>query len=292
MIDVVPLAGEHLDALHSLYLALTAPAPHCALIPGWTRFAAGLRAPRPGTRLFVAWEDGAAHGFAAAGPLSPEQNGGAPRHGITALFFGDDAAGVALLGACEQALRADGARVIEAFPASRGLCPVTSFNGGWDGLPDRLPAIARLLTRQGYLPIHRELHMTLDLALFQPHPSAMPPGIALACQDDVLSARAETQEAGTCEYGTLAALADAPEAAQVGYIWWLGVSESFRRRGVARALLTAALADLQARGCRACWLTTAADNWTAQALYLALGFEVVDDSASFRKTRGRAPRRG
>ena len=46
-----------------------------------------------------------------------------------------------------------------------------------------------------------------------------------------------------------------------------------------------ALGHLRRLGCDTCWLTTGADNWPAQPLYLALGFEIVDCSASYRKSR-------
>jgi ribosomal protein S18 acetylase RimI-like enzyme len=36
-------------------------------------------------------------------------------------------------------------------------------------------------------------------------------------------------------------------------------------------------------GRAACWLTTGADNWLAQSLYLSLRFEIVDISACYRR---------
>ncbi len=92
------------------------------------------------------------------------------------------------------------------------------------------------------------------------------------------------QEAGVCVFNTLAAISDHPDAGQWGYVDWLHVAEPFRRKGIARHLLTQTLQYLQEEGCEGCWLTTGADNWSAQPLYLAMGFEIVDASASFRRT--------
>ena len=91
-------------------------------------------------------------------------------------------------------------------------------------------------------------------------------------------------EVGFCCYSTLAPIIDEPEASRTGYIWALGVNEAYRRRGIARALMEAAIEQLVNQGCTMCWTTTTADNWAAQPLYYALGFEVVDCSVSFRKS--------
>src|SRR5207248_704004 len=99
-----------------------------------------------------------------------------------------------------------------------------------------------------------------------------------------LAAMQGDQEAGICVYGTLADLSDDPQAARCGYIWGLYAAPEFRRQGIARHLLTTAMEQLYRQGCASCWLTTTSDNWEAQPLYLALGFEIVDTSASFRKT--------
>ena len=86
-----------------------------------------------------------------------------------------------------------------------------------------------------------------------------------------------------CVYSTLAALSDDPQAAQWGYIHWLHVAPELRRHGLARYLLTSALDRLYRERCSGCWLTTGADNWPAQPLYLSLGFEIADASATFRR---------
>jgi ribosomal protein S18 acetylase RimI-like enzyme len=100
----------------------------------------------------------------------------------------------------------------------------------------------------------------------------------------ILHALNDEREVGECHYVTLAEMQD-PIAARTGYVWWLHVAPEGRRRGIGRYLMLRALDHLRRMGCDTCWLTTGADNWPAQPLYLALGFEVVDCSAGYRKRR-------
>jgi ribosomal protein S18 acetylase RimI-like enzyme len=150
-----------------------------------------------------------------------------------------------------------------------------------------MPAVARLLAREGFTPYQRELHMACAGRFYPPADAALPPGLTVGPGADdygnsMLIARQGEQAVGECVYSTLATISPDPGAARWGYIWWLHVAEPLRRRGVARHLLGRAMAHLAEQGCRGCWLTTTADNWPAQRLYLALGFEVVDASTCFR----------
>ncbi|MCR5878040.1 GNAT family N-acetyltransferase [Phenylobacterium sp. J367] len=52
----------------------------------------------------------------------------------------------------------------------------------------------------------------------------------------------------------------------------IAVDPQRRRRGLARALMTAALGAAREAGAEACFLEVAADNAAAEALYRALGF--------------------
>ena len=89
------------------------------------------------------------------------------------------------------------------------------------------------------------------------------------------------ERVGLCLYDTLAEVSDDPRAARTGVINWVWSDEQLRRRKIGHTLMLRALAHLQALGCEACWLSTGADNGPAQALYLALGFAVVDSTVSF-----------
>ena len=69
----------------------------------------------------------------------------------------------------------------------------------------------------------------------------------------------------------------------------LAVEPSHRRRGVARALLEAGLAQAAAAGAEACFLEVAADNIAALALYRAAGFEEAGHRGGYyRRPEGEA----
>jgi ribosomal protein S18 acetylase RimI-like enzyme len=286
--DISSLQPGHAPALYAIYREATARAGHCRFFPSEARFAQALLAPeRPDTQLFVAEERGAARGFAALVPLRPGDDNEI-RAAVNALFVADDAAGQALLEACAQRAAEAGVSELHAFSSTHFRCPVPGYNGGWNGLSDQLPAVARLLARNGFGPYYRELHLSCDLRRF---PQAYPEPLARVEVTRTANAHggyklAPTlggKHAGDCEYGTLVNLSDHPGAARCGYIWGIGIAESARRRGIARHLMRHALAHLQELGCDACWLTTGSGNWPAQPLYLSLGFEIVDASASFRR---------
>jgi ribosomal protein S18 acetylase RimI-like enzyme len=284
-IKIVEPQATHAAALRQIYLSATSAAPHCRFAPDVERFAECLIRPRAvPTRIFVAEEQGSPQGFAALVRVKNEADG-VEQNAITALFFQHPTAGQALLDACEAQVSGD----LEAFPAEHGRCPITGYNGGWDGLSDRMPAVAQLLSRNGYTPYYRELSLICDLAGAVTAPGAGPDGVDVRAsigdeKQFVLQALIGEQEAGECHYVTLSHLHDAG-AARTGYVWWLNVQPEARRRGIGRYLMLRTLEHLRGLGCDSCWLTTGAENWPAQPLYLALGFEIVDCSASYRKRR-------
>ncbi len=286
---------EHVDALYALYRDAVHAAPHCRFVPHLARFHAellGRAAPPPvfvpphAQRLFAAVDDGMARGFAALTTYTDW--GGVEHQAMTALFFANDAAGQALIAACEAAARHG---VLLGYPNAHGKAPISGYNAGWNGLSDSLPVVAHALARSGYAPYTRELHMSCDLGRFPAAPVPFPQELSLCQEPDErgriwLRALAGQQRVADCIVSTLATVSDDVQAASTGYVWGLGVNAGFRRRGIARSLMTAALTYLRRQGCAACWLTTGADNWPAQTLYLSLGFEVVDGSACFQKTLG------
>jgi ribosomal protein S18 acetylase RimI-like enzyme len=282
-VQIVEPQPAHADVLREIYLSATSSAPHCRFAPDAERFAECLLRPRfiP-TRIFVAEERGAPQGFAA---LVRVRSGGVEQQAISALFFAHPAAGQTLLDACEAEASGD----LQAFPAEHGRCPIVGYNAGWDGLSDRIPAVAQLLARNGYAPFYRELCLIRDLAGDVVEPGALPAGVDVREsigdeQQFLLRASIGEQEAGECHYVTLAKLGGA-DAARTGYVWWLNVQPVARRRGIGRYLMLRTLDHLRRLGCDSCWLTTGADNWPAQPLYLALGFEIVDSTASYQKSR-------
>ena len=282
-IQIVEQQASHAAALREIYVSATSAAPHCRFVPDVERFAECLLSPRATpTRIFVAEQDGAPQGFAALVQIK-SQGDGAERDEITALFFAHPAAGQALLDACE----AQASGEVLAFPADHGHCPIVGYNGGWDGLPDRMPAVAQLLARNGYAPYYRELSLVCDLAGVAPAPGDAPAGFEVreSIGDDkqfVQHALIDGREVGECHYVTLASWGG-ERAARTAYVWWLNVQPEARRRGIGRYLMLRALDHMRRLGCDTCWLTTGAENWPAQPLYLALAFEIVDCSASYRK---------
>ena len=284
---------EHIDALYELYCHSVSVAPHCRFVPQLPRFrvellgeaaAPRLFVPPREQRLFVAADDDTARGFAALATYTDWD--GVEHQAITALFFADDATGQALIAACEAAAHGG---VLLSYPATHGKTPISGYNAGWNGLSDSLPAVARVLTRAGYMPYTRELHMSYDLVRFPQAPVAWPEDFMVRQEPDErgrvwLRVLAGEQIVANCIVSTLAQLSDDSRAARTGYVWGLGVNEEFRRRGIARRLMLSALTHLSEQSCYTCWLTTRGDNWPAQTLYLSLGFEMVDSSACFQKT--------
>src|SRR5262245_2442584 len=169
-IQIVEPQTAHAATLHEIYLSATSAAPHCRFAPDVERFAECLTSPRSSTtRVLVAESQGAPQGFAALSRIKGADKG-AERDAITALFFARPAVGQALLDACEAQVSGE----ILAFPADHGYCPIAGYNGGWDGLSDRIPAVAQLLARNGYTPFYRELSLICDLAGVEPMSDAAP----------------------------------------------------------------------------------------------------------------------
>jgi len=297
-IDVVPLRPDHAEPLWTIYLDHVASAPHSRFLPDLARFCDELlgRITRPislfdvprQSQTFVAEVAGVVQGFVT---LVTYPDGDAGDHqAITSLFFTTEAAGDALIRTCEAQATADELR---AFPAAHGNTPIHSYNVGWDGLSDRVPRVARRLTKHGFVPYFRELHLIAHLQPSQPITGSSPAGLSITFEGPteangelLVRAMDGEKKVGVCSYSTLASVTAAPEASRIGYIWWMHVNEEYRRRGIARTLMLAAREQMVKQGCNACWLTTTADNWRAQSLYYSLDFDMVDCSVSFRKMRG------
>jgi ribosomal protein S18 acetylase RimI-like enzyme len=283
------LLPEHLPTLHGLYLALVAQVPHCLFKPGLPFFTNTLqRAQEQGMRLFVAEEQNMVQGFAALSRILPDTTG-MPRHAITSLFCLEEGVGRALLQVCEAESRTSDAGALLVFPNTRHYSPIPGYNGGWDGLSDRVHATGRLLARNGFYPIHRELHLTCDLPRFPVE--SLHPDVTVSLSESIDDQGRRTLRVwrgnlavGVCAYGTLQRLSDDPETREWGYIWGLGIDEQHQGYGLARYLLTTALNRLRADGCQGCWTTVTSGNWASLGLVLSHGFEIVDGSTSFSKT--------
>ncbi|MGF6256302.1 aminoglycoside 6'-N-acetyltransferase [Ensifer sp. LBL] len=73
------------------------------------------------------------------------------------------------------------------------------------------------------------------------------------------------------------------ETAPVGFLEGIYVLPAYRRRGVARALITAVERWATSRGCQELASDTATDNLRSQSLHMALGFEETERVVYFRK---------
>lgn len=283
--QIVPYQPAHLPGLYEAYRQTTANVPHCRFIPSLNYTGRALaQADQAGAALLVAEEHGEVRGITTLRPVALAKDG-VPELEITGLFAPEEATAATLLEACLS--RAEGARRIVAFPAEHGHCPMPSYNAGWDGLSDKLPWVARVLARHGFVPTYRELHLECVAPHFPAVLMSTPPGITMVTgtEDGYLAVRAMAgeQEAGICLFMLLSKNSDHPEADAWGYVDWLHVADAQRRRGLGRYLMTWTLRRLREQGCRGCWLTTGANNWPAQPLYLSLGFEILDTSSSWEK---------
>ena len=271
---------RHVDELYHQYTRLTAGVPHCLPI-GEAFFGEQLVRQREATVLVAEDSAGAALGFAAYTAVSDDQEN--TGDAVTALFFDNRSVGSALLQECARRSQ----HLTLAFPASHGMSPIRAYNAGWNGLSDRLAHVGHVLALAGFTPYYRELSMIGDLDAIE-HTPVDVPGIDIQFfveEDGSFRQQAidGEQKSGVCSYYLLARYTDDPRATRIGYIDGLWVPERARRRGIGRALMLHALAHVRALGCTECWLTTGADNWPAQPLYLALGFAFVDCSASFKR---------
>jgi aminoglycoside 6'-N-acetyltransferase I len=282
-VQFVPPRPEHTPALYAQYTRLTAGVPHCLELSE-AAFAGQLLQAEAIDTLVAEGEQGQALGFAAHTHVTDDRDNSA--QALTALWFDQLEVGTALLAECRQ--RA-GQGDLLAFPAAHGRSPIRAYNAGWNGLSDRLASQGWLLARAGFRPYYRELHMICDMAS-QQHAPAEVAGVTIALAEEqgtfVQRASQGDQTLGVCEYYLLSRYTDSQRAARIGYVDGLWVRESARRHGIGRALMLHALAHQRSIGCEASWLTTGADNWPAQPLYLGLGFAFVDCSASFRRAAG------
>ncbi len=291
--DIVPIRPDHIERLWAIYRSQVALVPHCRFVPDLASFRDDVLMLTPRLRtegqhfdVLVAEANGACEGFTAFTTCIDEDE---QYQALTGLFVATEAAAHALVQACEERASANS---LIAFPPTHGNTIVQTYNVGWDALSSYVSGVAGVLAQHGFTPFTRELSMiapltarldlnwSLPLELIGPHQQAAP-----YAWSQIVRVMDGENRVGYCSFSDLSPVTKAPGANQTGYIWGLGVNDSYRRRGIARALVLAAMKQLQKQGCTECWLTTTADNWAAQPLYYALGFEVVDCSVSFQKHR-------
>lgn len=80
-----------------------------------------------------------------------------------------------------------------------------------------------------------------------------------------------------------------PDKAADLYVDEVGVAPSHQRRGIARLLMEAMLAEGRRRGCEEAWLGTEPDNEAARALYAGLGGDPPETFVLYAFDLGDAP---
>src|SRR4051794_31753855 len=215
--DIVALEPSHIEAVVTLYERAIRSVPHCRFVPSRQALISALqRAATEGGPLLVAVDGGVPRGVAALNDHA-ETVEGRRTTAITALFVDEAGAGNLLLDAVAIWAQAHGIKRLFAFPATHFHCPFPGYNGGWDGLFDRVGLVAQLLTRHGFMPFHRELHMEYAGAWHPSGPLSPPQGIRVAqrtaAQGEVVAAAFDRErEVGECVYSPLTRISDGPGA--------------------------------------------------------------------------------
>jgi ribosomal protein S18 acetylase RimI-like enzyme len=293
-VETRPYDGQA-EAVLALYNAATASVPH-SLPASLPEMAAWLdsRSDRLDLEhLYVALRPGEVVGMVRYGRGGPDARPETwftvePGDGVLATLLvrpGDVEAADALLNHAESALDASACSRIWAFEDELGP---PFYNGGFGQISSTMATPLEALTRHGWSAHAGELHLTLD-RLGQTAPSRAPRSVR------VTTRRLESREwaveasspdgalAGQCVWAPMSLRNQHPDARRVGYVWWLGVEEPLRGRGLGRHLMACAFRQMRDNGISSVRLTTGAANYVAQSLYLSLGFRFVDYSLILHK---------
>jgi ribosomal protein S18 acetylase RimI-like enzyme len=160
------------------------------------------------------------------------------------------------------------------------------YAGGFGQLSLTMSEVVHALAAAHFRPGPLELHLRLEgiewavssagRAGLQVGTSKLPTGeTAIDAWSD------DGQPLGQCVWAAMSHRSAHPDARRAGYVWWLGIEEQHRGRGLGRRLLEIALGQMARNGHSQCVLTTRSDNLRAQALYYSMGFQALDASATF-----------
>jgi ribosomal protein S18 acetylase RimI-like enzyme len=287
--------------LHTLWKEATSGAPTCYAVDAET-FCAGILpdeeddetcATSQSQRLIVATQASEPVGFAHLGAGSVEVNGEALDSGIIrflAFAPGSSIAGQALLDHAEHIFRDEGQPRIDAFPIYHGY-PFHNHKVGI--LSDCLVPLCSLLVENGYHP--HDSHLTLERSLEStPLPEPRPDvdivvekTIGPGSRPDIrVWARIEGEAKGNCRTVSGLRYARHDSLDSCGYTRWLGVSESYRQRGIGRVLLKRALHEMRLEGYTTTRLNVREKNLPALALYASEGYTTEDHSSAYFKDLG------
>ncbi len=291
--QVRPLLPGDLPELHARFRALCDPVRH-GFPCGFDEFAEPLLAPPPHLGraiVLVAVMGGAPVAFARIGTLERVERWALARPG-DALVFGPFAApshteaARALLQAARAHARETQATSVWAFDPSEAAC-MPAFNGGVALLPEQLPHLMAMLTREGFQIHHREICMEARADAGRTS-SAVPIGLALLRGqrngEETLSLEdASGERIGECRYSLMHPRRSMhPGARFTGYIDALAIGERHQGCGLGRLLLAEAMNDLLAMGASMVRLTTGWTNLRAQNLYYSEGFAITGSCVALR----------
>jgi ribosomal protein S18 acetylase RimI-like enzyme len=294
-IEIRPLAGEAPE-VSALFAQVARDVPH-SFAPSETEVRSWLAAESPRLEVdgsLIAYRDGAVVGYARLGKGGPDAKPEswltvAPGEGvIRSLVVAPEVPGVAeaLAHAASERLDALGCTTCWAFEDELGP---PFYNGGFGQLSARLVEPLGALSGAGWVVHAAELHLTADALpdLRAPHTPAgfrLRTGRTTTGEWSLDLTDPDGRPAGQCVWAPCSSRSAQPEARRRGYVWWLGIEERNRGRGLGRLLMQRAFAHMRDNGITGAWLTTSASNHVAQSLYLSLGFRVVDLSLLLRRS--------
>lgn len=284
------LPGDSRQLLE-VYRAAAGSLPH-GFPPDEDELHAALSASHPqiaDLQCLVAVRDGTATAFVLLGKLREPHAwlGASAGEGVClGPFSRDDGSAALLLQEAHANLRGCGSELRWAgLPLEEPLLPF--YNAGFNGISDHMPPLLALLTRSGFRVRYRELNLEWNDT---PQAAAeIPPNVTAQIeQEDVhvtrITLTSAAESLGYCRVSMVSpSRGRNPSGAHVGYVCGLGVKETYRGVGWGRELMKLGMGLLREMGAKRIWLTTGAQNHTAQSLYYSLGFTVVDSCVTLAR---------
>ncbi len=195
--------------------------------------------------------------------------------------------GQALLSDAEQIFQSEGLTRVDAFSLYHGY-PFHNHKVGI--LSSRMTHVSSLLKENGYRAHdgHVTMQRSLDSApLPDPHQ-----GVKLiiersdgagALPNIRVKAAIDGQAIGSCRSQSGRTYADQDSLDWLSYTRWIGVKESYRRKGIGRHLLRRALHEMRCEGYKSAALNCREENHAAVSLYLSEGYRTRDTSLAYVK---------
>jgi len=303
-VEIIRCEPDMIAGVTTVYNASISSVPHCwpaeegdlaaALAPAFGIAPGGTPGvvPLHDEAAFVAREGTSITGFVHAA-LEPPDDPYAPEQGVIpflAYLRGERKAGQALLAAAEQHIRARTIGHSVAFN-QRHRYPFYYMKAAF--LSDDMDHLGAVLGLGGYGRLGGEVF--LDWLGFDPPPvPSEPPAadveIRVEWQDGrgmlpglAVRAMRDEAEVGRCRHVSGGEYARAAEASEWAFCTSLHVRREYQGNGLGRWLLCRSFAELKVRGYHHATISTAADNYRAQALYCNIGYRAADWTYGWRR---------